>query len=56
MDNIFDKEAYEFVIPYLNDIVVFSSLEEEHNNHLNVVFGKLMSAGIALNKEEVSFF
>lgn len=56
MNSILKKENWIFCIPYLDDIIVFSPDPQTHKNHLEIVLGKLRSAGITLNKEKSKFF
>lgn len=56
MDQIFEQESWKFVIPYLDDIIIFSKDMEEHKKHLEIVFGKLKAAGIALNENKCKLF
>ncbi|MGL4850984.1 MAG: reverse transcriptase domain-containing protein [Clostridium sp.] len=56
MDSIFVKENRKFVIPYLDDIIVYSKNHQEHREHLEIVFGRLKAANIALNKKKCHFF
>ncbi|KAF9761335.1 Retrovirus-related Pol polyprotein from transposon opus [Nosema granulosis] len=55
MDAIFRTENRKFVIPYLDDIIVYSQRIEDHEKHLKVVLGKLKGAGVSLNKKNASF-
>ncbi|WUR03435.1 reverse transcriptase [Vairimorpha necatrix] len=56
MDKIFVKENRKFVIPYLDDIIIYSKNHQEHREHLEIVLGKLKAAGIALNRKKCHFF
>ena len=38
MNNVMGQYIYEFELVYLDDILVFSSAEQEHENHLRLVF------------------
>ena len=38
MDIAFSKELFLFIIIYLDDITVFSKTDEEHLEHLKIVF------------------
>ncbi|KAF9752805.1 Retrovirus-related Pol polyprotein from transposon, partial [Nosema granulosis] len=55
MDSIFRAENRRFVIPYLDDIIVYSQRLEDHENHLRIVLGKLKGAGVSLNKKKCKF-
>lgn len=39
----------DFCIPYLDDIIIASSNEEEHENHLRQVLNRLKQHGLKLN-------
>ncbi|KRH93398.1 pol polyprotein [Pseudoloma neurophilia] len=56
MDKIFRKESGKFVIPYLDDIIVFSNNLSEHHKHLESVFWKIKSSGISLNPKKCKLF
>lgn len=56
MDSILEEERGRFVIPYLDDIIIFSKSMEEHKIHVDVVMKKLKNAGICLNKKKCKFF
>ncbi|KRH91740.1 LTR retrotransposon, partial [Pseudoloma neurophilia] len=55
MDQIFSDEVNEYVIPYLDDIIIFSETESDHLNHLEFVFNKLRNHNIYLNKKKCNF-
>ncbi|KAF9762731.1 Retrovirus-related Pol polyprotein from transposon [Nosema granulosis] len=56
MDNVFRKENRRFVIPYLDDIVIFSKTRKKHEATLKVVLGKIRAAGLSLNRKKCKFF
>ena len=56
MNTILKDENWKFTIPYLDDIIVFSSNVEEHKRHLEIVLGKLKAAGLTLNSNKSKFF
>lgn len=56
MDLIFGGENRKFVIPYLDDIIIFSEDEASHKKHLDIVMGKIRAVGLALNKNKCKFF
>ncbi|WUR05035.1 endonuclease [Vairimorpha necatrix] len=56
MDNIFRKENHNFVIPYLDDIIIYSRNKEEHKKHVRIVLGKIRAANLSLNKKKCKFF
>ncbi|GFU32587.1 retrovirus-related Pol polyprotein from transposon opus [Trichonephila clavipes] len=39
----------DFVIPYLDDVLVASSSEEEHSEHLKIVFERFQQYGLRIN-------
>ena len=41
MNNILGEYVNNFVLVYLDDILVFSTTEDEHKQHLRLVFQKL---------------
>ena len=43
INNIFHKYLDDFMIMYINDILVYSKTAEEHAEHLERVFQKLRS-------------
>merc|ERR1712035_57340 len=53
-DTIFAN--FPFVFCYLDDLIVFSANEEQHEDHLRRVFQKLWESGLAVNKKKCSFF
>ena len=55
MNQIFRKERSKFVIPYFDDIIVYSRTMEEHEEHLKIVFGRLKAVGISVNKKKCRF-
>lgn len=55
-DKIFEKERWNYVIPYLDDIIVFSKTKEEHDEHLKIVLGRIKSAGLSLNPGKCKFY
>ena len=56
MDQVFKKDKWKFVIPYLDDIIVFSENIEEHIQHVEIVLSKLQAAGIKLNQKKCHLF
>ena len=56
MDIAFAKEIHEFLIIYLDDIIVFSKTNNDHLDHLRQVFIKCRKYGISLNPKKVYFW
>ena len=55
MDIAFAKEIHDFLVFYLDDITVFSKLDNEHLDHLRQVFIKCRKFGISLNPKKSIF-
>ncbi len=45
-----------FLFCYLDDILVFSSSPDEHNDHLHVLFQRLVENGLTVNFKKSQFF
>lgn len=56
MNIVLEKERWKCVIPYMDDIIVFSIDEKQHCKDLEVVLGKLRAASITLKKKKWQFF
>ena len=41
---------------YLDDIIIFSKTEEEHLEHLEIIFSQVHEAGLKLKLQKCSFF
>ena len=55
MDIAFAKEIHDFLVIYLDDITVFSKLDNQHLDHLRQVFIKCVKFGISLNPKKSLF-
>lgn len=55
VDQIFREENRKFVIPYLDDIIIFSKSMKDHEKHLEIVLGKIKAAGLSLNEGKCKF-
>ena len=44
-----------FAIAYLDDIIIFSKNEEEHLQHLEIIFERICEAGLKLKRSKCSF-
>ena len=45
-----------FAYGYLDDIIIFSDNEEQHLEHLEIIFQKLIKAGLKLKESKCNFF
>jgi cell fate regulator YaaT (PSP1 superfamily) len=57
MNNIFMKYLDKFVVVFIDDILVYSRNEEEHEKHLHLVLQKLQEHRLyaKLSKDEIQF-
>ena len=55
MHHVFDDVLDLFVTVYLDDILVFSSSEAEHERHLREVFDRLRKHGLRAKREKCDF-
>ena len=49
------KGLHQFAIAYLDDIIIFSKDEEEHLEHLRIIFQRLKAAGLKLKRSKCDF-
>lgn len=56
MDNLFAGKHKEYVLPYLDDIIVFSNSLEEHRKHVEVVLHMIKRANISLKLSKCEFY
>ena len=56
MDIAFVGEKENFVVIYLDDIIVFSKSDDEHLKNLKQIFLKSKKIWIVFKSKEVSFF
>ena len=49
------KGLSHFAIAYLDDIIIFSKTEEEHLQHLEIIFQRLRKARLMLKRSKCSF-
>ena len=47
---------FNFMIAYLNDIIIFSKTPQEHLSHIRKVFQKLRSAKLSMKMSKCKFF
>ncbi len=55
MNDVFREFLDDFVVCYLDDILVFSKNEEEHINHVRLVLEKLRTLGLYAKLEKCVF-
>ena len=56
MNRVFYDYLDKFVIVYLDDILVYSKNEEEHEEHLKLILNKLREHRLIVNKEKSELF
>ena len=49
------KGLHKFSVAYLDDIIIFSKSEEEHLEHLRIIFQKLKEARLKLKRSKCDF-
>ena len=47
---------FPFAIAYLDDIIIFSKMPQEHLSHICMVFKKLRTANLSMKKSKCNFF
>ena len=50
------QDCSEFVMVYLDNIIIFSRNEQEHLKHIEIIFKKLKEAGLKLKESKCDFF
>lgn len=55
MDIAFAKYIHEFLVIYLDELTLFSKLDQQHLDHFRVVFVKCRKYGISLNPKKSLF-
>src|SRR6266540_5672267 len=55
MTKVLSSYLYDFVIVYLDDIIIFSQTIEEHLQHMRKVLEALRQAGLKLKLEKYEF-
>ena len=56
MMDVFSDYLYDFVLVYLDDILIFSANEEEHEKHLQLVLERLREHQLIAKRSKCSFF
>ena len=49
-------DCRDFVMAYLDDIIIFSRTPEEHLKHIEIIFQKLKAPGLKLKESKCDFF
>ena len=49
------KGLHKIAVAYLDDIIIFSKNEEEHLEHLRIIFQRLKEAGLKLKRSKCDF-
>ena len=49
------QDCSEFMMAYLDDIIIFSRNEHEHLKHIKIIFQKLIAAGLKLKESKCDF-
>lgn len=55
INSIFHKETNEYVIIYIDDILIYSKTEEEHMKHIEIMLDKLRHNQFYANTEKSEF-
>ena len=50
------QDCSDFVMAYLDDIIIFSQNEQEHLKHIEIIFKKFKKAGLKLKESKYNFF
>ena len=56
MNDNFQEFLDNFVVCYLDDILIFSKNEKDHKNHVRIVLQKLHDVGIYAKLEKCVFY
>jgi hypothetical protein len=56
MNKVFMKYLDKFVVLFIDDILIFSKMEEEHKKHLRLVLEKLRSSKLYVKFSKCEFF
>ena len=55
INHVLYNHLNEFVITYLNDILIFSETEKKHEKHVKKIFRKLQKKNLYLKSEKCEF-
>ena len=56
MNNIFSQYLDKFIVVFIDDILVYSKLEEEHDEHLRIVSQKLRKHNLYAKLDKCDFY
>ncbi|ORD99504.1 POL3 [Hepatospora eriocheir] len=56
MDIILKDYLWKFVVVYINDIIIYLDIPEEHQKHVAIVKEILSKHGFSLNEDKCEFF
>jgi len=56
INNVFNQILWDYILVYIDDIIIFSKTFEKHLYHLQQVFERLKIAGIKLKMSKCKFF
>jgi RNase H-like domain found in reverse transcriptase/Reverse transcriptase (RNA-dependent DNA polymerase)/Integrase zinc binding domain/Chromo (CHRromatin Organisation MOdifier) domain/Retroviral aspartyl protease len=56
MNNVFGEYLHDFVVVYLDDILIFSKNEDEHIKHIELVLKKLRQYNLYAHAKKCEFF
>ena len=56
MSNLFRDEIYKFMACFLDDVVVYSKIHEEHVEHVEIILKPLEKVGLRLNSSKCKLF
>jgi hypothetical protein len=56
MNKVFMEYLYKFVVVFIDDILIFSNNEEDHDEHLRVVLQKLRENQLYANLSKCEFW
>ena len=56
MNSIFNKYLDQFVLIFIDDILIYSKMEEEHQQHLRIVLQTLRDHQLYANFDKCEFF
>ena len=55
MENLFEQYLWQFVLVYIDDVIIFSKSIDEHIRHLNIALGLLEKSGVTLSLPKCHF-